>query len=234
MYPPGLGTEPPSSSRRWNYQGVSLVRPACVYAKEMDRYVEAWSQPGAATGSGSSYALSRRIGEERAPQSGRCIWSALTSPSRSLSSVAKRQAISNRAGEANAELKTEYAATAIIVNGDHVPFATVWRYSSENRHGKRWWMRSFFCALTCGNRSFTLDPYRSLSEGLDAAAGRPLRPRSQRVSRGSDADRLRHRRHDLGYAAHGPARAAVVRPGPTARTGSTVSLPTTSPSTRIR
>lgn len=182
MYPPGLGTEPPSSSRRWNYQGVSLVRPACVYAKEMDRYVEAWSQPGAATGSGCSYALSRRIGEERAPQSGRCIWSALTSPSRSLSSVAKRQAISNRAGEANAELKTEYAATAIIVNGDHVPFATVWRYSSENRHGKRWWMRSFFCALTCGNRSFTLDPYRSLSEGLDAAAGRPLRPRPQRVS----------------------------------------------------
>lgn len=38
-----------------------------------------------------------------------------TSPSRPLSSVVKRQVIYNPAGEANAELKTEYAATAVIV-----------------------------------------------------------------------------------------------------------------------
>jgi hypothetical protein len=46
----------------------------------------------------------------------------------------------------------------------------------RNRYDKRWWMRSFFCALTRGNRSFTRNPYRSISERLDAATRRPLRP----------------------------------------------------------
>jgi hypothetical protein len=86
--------------------------------------------------------------------------------------------IYNWAGEVKAEFKTVLAPAAIMVLVAITLLCNGVAGFLRNRYDKR---RRFFCALTRGNRSFTRDPYRSISEGLDAAARRPLRPLLQRV-----------------------------------------------------